>query len=93
MLKNSSGPALGNTGGADYGAGDGGGQTNALGQRRPHTAHGGRAGFPSSSAPIAGGVYSNGAGDPSKQGTMYNDGGEEVCVRIFILLFIFIFCG
>jgi len=77
MIKGVSGPTLGQSGGNIENYGTDGGQTNAMGQRRPHTAHGGRAGFPSSSAPIAGGVY-GAAGDPSKQGAMYNDGGEEV---------------
>jgi hypothetical protein len=75
MMKNTSGPNLGagGTGMVDYGTD---GAPNAVGQRRPHTAHGGRgAGFPSSSQPIAGGVYS---GDPNKGQAMYNDGGEEV---------------
>lgn len=77
MTKGVSGPTLGQSGGNIENYGTDGAQTNAMGQRRPHTAHGGRAGFPSSSAPIAGGVY-GAAGDPSKQGAMYNDGGEEV---------------
>lgn len=73
MGKGVSGPTLGNGGMDNYGT-DGGAQTNAMGQRRPHTAHGGRAGFPSSSAPITSGY----GGDPSKQGTMYSEnGGEE----------------
>ena len=66
MIKGSSGPILGAAGGmADYGTE---GAPAVGGQRRPHTAHGGRAGFPSSSQPIAGGT-----GQP-----MYD--GEEVRV-------------
>ena len=70
----------------DYGTD--GNPVAAVGQRRPHTAHGARAGFPSSSQQQpqlqqqqAGGVYSNGGGsgavDPNKQQAGMYD-GEEV---------------
>lgn len=76
MIKGVSGPTLGQSGGNIDNYGTDGAQTNAMGQRRPHTAHGGRAGFPSSSAPIAGGA----------QGAMYNDGGEDVSGLLYFCL-------
>lgn len=71
MAKGNSGPLLGAAAGgmADYGT-EG---ANAMGQRRPHTAHGGRAGFPSSSQPMAGAGGGYGA-DPKQ--ALYD--GEEV---------------
>ena len=63
MMKGVSGPILGNpnAGNVDYSAE---GQP-VVGQRRPHTAHGARAGFPSSSpqTQMAGAAY---GGDPMK---------------------------
>lgn len=70
MKGGASGPLLGsaNPGIGEYNA-DG---QPAVGQRRPHTAHGGRAGFPSSSPQMAGAAYGS---DQLKPG-MYD--GEQV---------------
>lgn len=55
MMKGVSGPIIGNpnSGTVEYSA-DG---QPVMGQRRPHTAHGARAGFPSSSPQMAGAAY------------------------------------
>ena len=76
-----SGPIMGGvTGLNDYGTeeragGGGGAPTATIGQRRPHTANGQRAGFPTASQPISNSGY-----DTAKQAVaQYND-GEEVCM-------------
>lgn len=69
MMKGSSGPMLA-SGNMDYGT------DNVNNNRRPHTAHGARAGFPT---PGAGAVpaTSYGVADPNKQGMMYGEQEEE----------------
>mmetsp|Transcript_31961 Transcript_31961/g.53900 ORF Transcript_31961/g.53900 Transcript_31961/m.53900 type:complete len:498 (-) Transcript_31961:1137-2630(-) len=69
MVKQNSGP-VGSSGMADYGTD--GAPAATIGQRRPHTAHGARAGFPSSSG-------------QNIQGGAIHDGGEEVPVQYVCL--------
>ena len=80
MMKGVSGPIMGSAAAGGGGGAGGGGMQDygtdgnpAVGQRRPHTAHGARAGFPSSSQQMAGGVYNGAPVDPKLQQQMYDE--------------------